>query len=144
MSSSPAEVGGLHQLSPFQLKDLLIRSAIIHERLARLAQGLRVPVPPDPLRVGYYVDLDLEVWGRKEFGEDFVRYAEAHRQPVEVVLGLARRHGTVLLNGDGFEGPPWTVRVSLANLDADDYEAIGRDLRETMQRALAEWKRRSG
>lgn len=118
--------------------------AIIHERLARLAQGLRVPVPPDPLRVGYYVDLDLEVWGRKEFGEDFVRYAQAHRQPVEVVLGLARRHGTVLLNGGGFDGPPWTVRVSLANLDADDYEAIGRDLRETMQRALAEWKRLTG
>jgi len=118
--------------------------AIIHERLARLAQGLRVPVPPDPLRVGYYVDLDLEVWGRKEFGEDFVRYVQAHRQPVEVVLGLARRHGTVLLNGSGFDGPPWTVRISLANLDADDYESIGRDLRETMQRGLAEWKRLTG
>ena len=27
MSSGPVEVGGLQQLSPFQLKDLLIRSA---------------------------------------------------------------------------------------------------------------------
>jgi aspartate 4-decarboxylase len=118
--------------------------AIIHERLARLAQGLRITAPTDPLRVGTYVDIDLEVWGRKEFGEDFVRYAKAHRQPVEVVLALARRHGTVLLNHSGFDGPPWTVRISLANLDADDYEAIGRDLRETMQRALEEWKRLTG
>jgi hypothetical protein len=31
--------------------------------------------------------------------------------------------------------------ISLANLDADDYEAIGRDLRETMQRALQEWQK---
>jgi aspartate 4-decarboxylase len=58
-----------------------------------------------------------------------------------VVLGLARRHGTVLLNGSGFNGPPWSVRISLANLDAEDYEAIGRDLRETMQRALQEWQK---
>jgi aspartate 4-decarboxylase len=50
----------------------------------------------------------------------------------------------VLLNGSGFNGPPWTVRISLANLDADDYETIGRDLRETMQRGLEEWKRLTG
>ena len=118
--------------------------AIIHERLERLARGLGIAVPPDARRIGYYVDLDLAVWGRKEFGEEFVRYVEAHRQPVEVVLGLARRHGIVLLNGSGFNGPPWTVRISLANLDADDYEAIGRDLRETMQRGLEEWRRLAG
>jgi aspartate 4-decarboxylase len=118
--------------------------AIIHERLERLARGLGISVPSDPRRIGYYVDIDLEVWGRKEFGDDFVRYVQEHRQPVEVVLGLARRHGTVLLNGSGFNGPPWTVRISLANLDADDYETIGRDLRETMQRGLEEWKRLTG
>jgi aspartate 4-decarboxylase len=118
--------------------------AIIHERLERLARGLGIAVPVDPLRVGYYVDLDLAVWGRKTFGEEFVRYVDQHRSPVEVVLGLARRHGTVLLNGSGFNGPPWSVRISLANLDADDYEAIGRDLRETMQRALEEWRRLTG
>jgi aspartate 4-decarboxylase len=118
--------------------------AIIHERLERLALGLGIAVPEDPLRVGYYVDLDLAVWGRKAFGEEFVRYVDQHRAPVEVVLGLARRHGTVLLNGSGFNGPAWTVRISLANLDADDYEAIGRDLRETMQRALEEWRRLTG
>jgi aspartate 4-decarboxylase len=117
---------------------------IIHERLERLAEGLGIEAPHDPLRIGYYVDLDLAVWGRKAFGEEFVSYVEAHKAPIEVVLGLARRHGTVLLNGSGFNGPPWSVRISLANLDADDYEAIGRDLRETMQKAMAEWKRLTG
>jgi aspartate 4-decarboxylase len=118
--------------------------AIIHERLERLARGLGLTLPADPLRVGYYVDLDLAAWGRKAFGEEFVRYVDQHRAPVEVVLGLARRHGTVLLNGSGFNGPPWSVRISLANLDADDYETIGRDLRETMERALDEWRRITG
>ena len=73
-----------------------------------------------------------------------MKYVEAHKQPVEVVLGLARRHGTVLLNGSGFNGPPWTVRISLANLEPDDYEIIGRDLRETMERGLEEWQRLTG
>jgi aspartate 4-decarboxylase len=114
--------------------------ALVQERLDRLARGLGVAVPHDPRRVGYYVDLDLAVWGRKAFGELFEGYLQAHREPSEVVLALARRRGTVLLDGSGLDGLPWSVRISLANLDADDYEAVGRDLREAMQRALEEWK----
>jgi aspartate 4-decarboxylase len=56
------------------------------------------------------------------------------------VIALAQRHGTVLLNGGGFEGPPWAARVSLANLDTQDYTAIGRDLREIALRAVRAWK----
>ncbi len=84
----------------------------------------------DPHRVGYYAELDLEVWGKAAVGKDFVEYIESHHDPVELVLALAQRSGTVLLNGSGFDGPPWSVRVSLANLDAEDYEAIGKNLRD--------------
>ena len=48
-------------------------------------------------------------------------YVDAHHDPLDIVLALAQRYGTVLLNGSGFDGPPWSARVSLANLDADDY-----------------------
>ena len=58
--------------------------------------------------------------------------------------GLAKRSGTVLLNGSGFDGPPWSVRISLANLEADAYEQIGRDLKDLMSRAFAEWLRSQG
>ena len=64
--------------------------AIVGERLDRLARGLGIAVPHDPRRVGYYVDLDLAVWGRKAFGEEFVKYVAEHTAPIEVVLGLAR------------------------------------------------------
>jgi aspartate 4-decarboxylase len=46
----------------------------------------------------------------------------------------------VLLNGSGFAGPPWSIRVSLANLDADDYEAIGRDLKQIIVNAVVRWR----
>ena len=112
---------------------------IVRERLDRLAHGLGVPIPFDPLRVGYYVDFDLEAWGRTAMGPEFGAYVAAHHAPLDIVVDLARRFGSVLLNGSGFDGPPWSVRISLANLDADDYEAIGRDLRTITRAAIDEW-----
>jgi aspartate 4-decarboxylase len=114
---------------------------LVRERLTRLGRGLGIEFPADPLRVAYYVDLDLAVWGRAAFGDDFAAYVAAHHQPLDVVLELAKRTGTVLLNGSGFDGPSWSVRVSLANLDADAYEVIGRDVKAIMGRAVTEWRR---
>ncbi|MDX2089797.1 MAG: bifunctional aspartate transaminase/aspartate 4-decarboxylase [Kofleriaceae bacterium] len=113
---------------------------IVHERFKRLFKGLGIDIPDDPLRVAYYADLDLEAWGRHFIGDDFVAYVEAHRDPTDVVMTLAQRYGTVLLNGKGFDGPPWSIRVSLANLDADAYEAIGRDIRDLLMRAVSQWR----
>src|SRR4029453_11410523 len=90
-------------------------------------------------RVGYYVDLDLAVWGRQTIGEEFAAYAAAHHEPLDLVIDLANRSGSVLLNGSGFDGPPWSVRLSMANLDAADYEAIGRDLKALARQAGVGW-----
>jgi len=114
--------------------------AIIAERLHALAEGLEVEIPEDSLRAGYYVDLDLGLWGATNFGEDFIDYVRQHRDPLDIVLGLARRYGTVLLNGSGVAGPPWAVRVSLANLETEEYGQIGRHLRELMAGAIDTWK----
>jgi aspartate 4-decarboxylase len=117
---------------------------LVRRRLAALGRGLNIAISGDPLRVGYYVDIDLAVWGRAAFGDAFNAYVEAHHSPLDAVIGLAKRSGTVLLNGSGFDGPPWSVRISLANLDEDAYESIGRDLRELMGRAYEEWRRTQG
>jgi aspartate 4-decarboxylase len=113
---------------------------IVRERFEALFAALDVEVPEDPNRVGYYADLDLEAWGRRTFGEEFSAYVRAHRDPLDILIALAQRHGTVLLNGRGFDGPPWAARVSLANLDTQDYAAIGRDLKEIAMRAVQAWK----
>jgi aspartate 4-decarboxylase len=113
---------------------------LIGERFAKLLEGLGQVAADDPLRVGYYAHLDLAAWGRATIGDDFVSYVAAHADPMELVVPIVRKHGTVLLSGSSFGGPPWSVRVSLANLEADDYLAIGRDLRAIARRVVTEWK----
>jgi aspartate 4-decarboxylase len=110
---------------------------IVRERLEALQEGLGLPFVEDPLRAGYYADLDIAAWGRHTFGEEFTKYVEAHPEPLEIVTALAQRHGTVLLGA-------WSARVSLANLDAKDYRLIGRDLREIAGQALERWRESQG
>ncbi|HEY7190871.1 MAG TPA: bifunctional aspartate transaminase/aspartate 4-decarboxylase [Vicinamibacterales bacterium] len=142
--STPQQV----QMTLFSLFALLDRDdayqtrcrELVRHRLEALGRGMGFALPDDPLRVGYYIDIDLAVWGRAAFGDAFAAYVAAHHDPLDIVIALAKRSGTVLLNGSGFDGPPWSVRISLANLDADAYEAIGRDLKDLMARAFAEWQ----
>jgi aspartate 4-decarboxylase len=47
----------------------------------------------------------------------------------------------VLLNGNGFDAPPWSARVSLANLPDDAYPKIGSELREAVDAAIKRWKK---
>jgi aspartate 4-decarboxylase len=113
---------------------------ILRDRRRALWKGLAMDVPDDYQRVGYYVDLDLAGWGRQAIGEEFGAYVSAHHEPTDIVLELAHAYGAVLLNGSGVDGAPWSVRISLANLDAADYEAIGEDLKGVAQRAFDEWR----
>jgi aspartate 4-decarboxylase len=116
---------------------------ICHKRLADLYRGLGLPLVEDPLCAGYYRQLDLEVWARKVVGDDFFEYVEANRGPLDLFFRLAEEFRTVLLNGSGFGGPAWSVRVSLANLDDEDYEQIGRNLSQICREAADKWRKSS-
>jgi aspartate 4-decarboxylase len=118
--------------------------AIVQQRLQKLLDGLKVQLPRDEYRAAYYAVLDLEAWARRTHGDEFMEWATQNHLPLDIVFGLARNFGTVLLNGDGFGGPPWSARVSLANLPTDSYEAIGKGVATAAARAeerFAEWKK---
>ena len=59
------------------------------------------------------------------------------------MLRLARQTSVVLLNGGGFDGPCWSVRASLANLDEIDYLKIGSALRSILDGYYEEYKKQS-
>jgi aspartate 4-decarboxylase len=118
----------------------LLCRRIVHERLGKLTKGLGVEIPEDPNRAAYYAVLDIEAWARRTHGDEFMKWATQEHVPLDIVYGLARNFGTVLLNGDGFGGPPWSARVSLANLPTDAYEKIGVNVRKGVNKAEKRWK----
>ncbi len=107
-----------------------------------LWQGLGLPLPPeDPARAWYYVELDLEVWARRIHGDAFFEYLRANHEPVDFVLRLAERSLVIVLDGGSFGGPPWSVRVSLANLEDAEYAAIGEHMRAAASEYVEAWRK---
>lgn len=113
---------------------------LLHRRYNLLWEGLNIPIVPDPERAAYYCEIDIHEWGMKNHGKEFVAFLEKNFEPVDIVFRLAEKSSVVLLNGGGFAGPEWSVRVSLANLNDDDYAIIGKELSETMQEYVEAWK----
>ncbi|NDV46470.1 aspartate 4-decarboxylase [Paludibacter sp. 221] len=113
---------------------------LIHKRYNLLMDGMQFPTSPDPERAAYYCTIDIQEWALKNYGKDFVEFLNKNFEPVDIVFRLAEKSSIVLLNGGGFAGPEWSVRVSLANLEEEDYCIIGKELHETMQEYVSAWK----
>jgi len=125
-----------------------LTKAILHKRNSNLWKGLESKLPADRLRAGYYADIDMLIEAARRYGDDFVRHLQVTYEPIDVLVRLAEQYETVLLNGSGFDGPPWSVRCSLANLPDDAYLSIGKDLEAVLGQYHEVWKaakaRRSG
>ncbi len=93
------------------------------------------------LNTAYYNKYDLLVWARLKYGESFATYLETERDVLEFLFDLSHRYGIVLLNGGGFEGPTWSIRVSLANLKDEDYQKIGQAINELFDDYAKDWQR---
>lgn len=113
---------------------------LLQHRYAVLWEGMKIPVLPDPERAAYYCEIDIHEWALKNYGKEFVAFLEKNFEPVDIVFRLAERFSIVLLNGGGFAGPEWSVRVSLANLEEEDYAVIGKELSETMHDYVEAWE----
>ena len=113
---------------------------IIHRRLHALWDNTGFTLVEDPLRAGYYSEIDMLVWAKKFYGDDFVAYLQKTYNPLDVVFRLANETSLVLLNGGGFAGPKWSVRVSLANLNEADYVKIGQSIKRVLEEYAQTWK----
>ena len=113
---------------------------IIKSLLNTLWESMGFTLPADSTRAGYYSEIDLLVWAKKFYGEDFVDYLKFNYSPLDIVFRLATETSLVVLNGGGFDGPEWSIRVSLANLDEKDYATIGKCIRGVLETYAEKWK----
>jgi aspartate 4-decarboxylase len=117
---------------------------IVRQRLDLLLEGSGMKISDDPARAGYYIELDLLAEAERVYGAEFARYLVSTYEPVDPLFRLAEQSSVVLLNGGGFDGPEWSVRVSLANLDDLDYLKIGHHLQTIFQGYYQEWRSNNG
>lgn len=113
---------------------------ICHRRQRLLFEGLDLPIKENPYDASYYTEFDLLQWALKNYGAEFANYLESNYKPVDVLYKLAEESSIVLLSGGGFQGPEWSVRISLANLDDDAYSEIGTVLRKILEDFVHNWK----
>ncbi len=124
-------------MSLFSLVELMDRQKhyqtackeIVYRRIHDLLDGLGLEVLPNPNYDAYYALIDFEFWANKNIGKEAVEYLKKNVHPLDLAFRLAEDHGIVLLNGGGFDAPDWSLRVSLANLNDEAYEEIGRGVR---------------
>jgi aspartate 4-decarboxylase len=60
----------------------------------------------------------------------------------QFLFRLAKERATVCLPGEGFAGPKWSLRVSLANLDDKAYIKVGKNLSFILKEYYSEWKKK--
>lgn len=115
---------------------------IIDTRLHNLWKHTGFTLPADDnLRAGYYSEIDIMLWAKRLYGNDFADFLAANYEPIDILFRLAKQTSIVLLNGGGFDGPQWSIRASLANLNEEDYLKIGEGIHKILGEYHSEWEK---
>ncbi|SCI98499.1 Aspartate aminotransferase [uncultured Clostridium sp.] len=118
-----------------------VNMSICKRRQKLLYDALDVDVKKDIHDASYYVIFDIMKWATNNYGEDFADFIKTNYKPSDMLFKLANNYSIVLLSGQGFYGPEWSVRISLANLDDNSYTFIGNSIKEVLSYYVYTWKR---
>lgn len=113
---------------------------ICHRRLNLLYKYMGLPLYRQPHAAFYYREIDLLVWAKLQYGDEFVDYLKANYEPEDMLFRLAKDYAIVLLNGNGFKGPDWSIRISLANLTDEAYVQIGSIINRLFNNYVEAWQ----
>lgn len=117
-----------------------LTQTICHHRQELLYDGFGLELRFDPFNAAYYDQIDLLVWAKIKYGDEFGEYLQANYEPTDLLFRLAEESSIVLLNGGGFGGPEWSIRTSLANLNDEAYSQIGETVQKTFEKYAESWR----
>lgn len=113
---------------------------LVHERYVALMEALGLEPDTSRENAQYYTIVDLDALVEKRYGADFAAWRREAMTDVEFLNDLAQKEGVVLMYGPGFDAPEGSVRVSLANLNKDDYVELVRRLYELLDVYYAQYE----
>ena len=117
---------------------------LLKKRIMDLYDQLGLKSPEGPDKTHYYALIDIGEMAKARHGFQFADHLQKTYSPLDFLLRLGSEKYTVLLPGYGFAGPKWSIRVSLANLNDEDYVTIGKNIRDVMKEFHASWSGEKG
>ena len=112
----------------------------VHARYMALMNALELPADENAHNAQYYTLIDVPALAGAHYSEDFVDWLRSSRTEIDFLNDLAAGKGVVLMYGPGFGAPEGTVRISLANLNEEDYAEIARRLFELLDEYYVEYE----
>ena len=112
----------------------------VHARYTALMTALALPADDSAQNAQYYTLVDVLALAESRYGADFAAWLKESRTEIDFLNDLAGKEGVVLMYGPGFSAPEGTVRISLANLNTEDYVEIARRLYELLDDYAAEYE----
>lgn len=120
-----------------------LSKATVHERYVALMEALGLTPDTSRENAQYYTIVDINELMRQRYGDDFVAWRREAVSDLTFLDDLAKKEGVVLMYGPGFDAPEGCVRISLANLNKDDYVEIARRMGELMDEYYARFQQES-
>ena len=112
----------------------------VRARYTALMNALDLPADDSAQNAQYYTLVDVLTIAANRYGADYADWLRTSRTEIDFLNDLAAKKGVVLMYGPGFSAPEGTVRISLANLNAEDYTEIARRLFELLDDYYAEYE----
>ena len=112
----------------------------VHARYMALMRALGLFADESAMNAQYYTLVDVLALSSERFGADFADWLLESRTEIDFLNDLAGKVGVVLMYGPGFNAPEGTVRISLANLNEEDYVEIARRMFELLDEYYEEYE----
>lgn len=107
---------------------------LIRSRYNLLYTNLGIKPIKDCNSVDYYTLIDLKEMASVLFDDGFAEWFDKNNKVNDFLFALAKETGVVLMPGKGFGDITPTLRVSLANLQEYQYEAIGQYTKKILKK----------
>lgn len=114
---------------------------ILRERAEFLYKNLGIKIYAMKGHTNYYALINIEKMAEEKYGKDHAKKIMKNACIDKFLLKLAKEKLTICLPGEGFAGPKWSLRISLANLETEEYEEVGRNISEVLEEYSLKFRR---
>ncbi len=109
-----------------------LANEIVNERYETFMNAIGLPSDAAEENAKYYAVIDMQELIKKHYDDKFAEWMNTNVSNLDFLNDLAKEKGVVLMYGPGFDAPEDTVRVSLANLDKEDYVELASRIYELL------------